>query len=201
MKPLITITGLGKIFDGKYVIKDFDLVLYENEIVVIMGQSGIGKSTLLNIIGQLEPYDAGAIKYDESVFKGIDIPFPFVFQEMDTLLPWKTVRQNITLVNPKASMAKLDELIENVELTEHQEKYPHELSGGMKQRVGIARALICASKILLMDEPFGSLNREMRLKLQDFLLDIQKKYALSIIFVTHDEEEAKRIGNRILTIE
>lgn len=201
MKPLITVTGLGKKFGGKYVIKDFDLVLHENEIVVIMGQSGIGKSTLLNIIGQLEPYDVGEIKYDESVFKGIDIPFPFVFQEMDTLLPWKTVRQNITLVNPKATMAILDELIENIELSEHQDKYPHELSGGMKQRVGIARALICASKVLLMDEPFGSLDKEMRLKLQDFLLNIQKKYALSIIFVTHDEEEAKRIGNRILTIE
>lgn len=201
MKPLITVIGLGKKFGTDYVIKDFNLTLHENEIVVIMGPSGIGKSTLLNIIGQLETYDEGEINYDESVFKGIDIPFPFVFQEMDTLLPWKTVRKNIALVSPKASAESLDNLLESVDLIVHQNKYPHELSGGMKQRVGIARAIICSSKVLLMDEPFGSLDREMRLKLQDFLLDIQKKFALSILFVTHDEEEAKRIGNRILTIE
>jgi ABC-type nitrate/sulfonate/bicarbonate transport system ATPase subunit len=201
MKPLITVTKLGKKFGGDYIIKDFNLVLYENEIVVIMGRSGIGKSTLLNIIGKLEPHDTGEIMYDDSVFDGIGVPFPFVFQEMETLLPWKTVRQNIALVNPKASADSLDDLIESVGLTAHQDKYPHELSGGMKQRVGIARALICASKVLLMDEPFGSLDREMRLRLQELLLSIQKKYALSILFVTHDEEEAKQIGNRILTIE
>ncbi|MCD4714803.1 MAG: ABC transporter ATP-binding protein [Clostridiales bacterium] len=201
MKALITATGLGKKFGDVYVIKDFNLVLHEKEIVVIMGQSGIGKSTLLNILGKLEPYDEGEIDYDESVFEGIGVPFPFVFQEMDTLLPWKTVKQNISLVNPKASDDLLKELIENVGLTDHQNKFPHELSGGMKQRVGIARALICASKVLLMDEPFGSLDKEMRLKLQDFLLKIQDKYELSIIFVTHDEEEAKRIGHRILTIK
>lgn len=201
MKALITATGIGKKFDDMFVIKDFNLVLYENEIVVIMGRSGIGKSTLLNILGNLEPYDEGEITYDKSVFEDIDVPFPFVFQEMDSLLTWKTVRQNISLVNPKASDEFLNELIGTVGLTDHYSKYPHELSGGMKQRVGIARALICASKVLLMDEPFGSLDRDMRLKLQDFLLKIQKKYKLSIIFVTHDEEEAKRIGHRILTIE
>ncbi len=201
MKPLITVTGLGKKFDDLFIIKNFNLVLHENEIVVIMGRSGIGKSTLLNIIGKLETYDEGDITYDERVFKGTGVPLPFVFQEMDTLLPWKTVRQNISLVNPKASDVFIKELIKNVGLTDHQSKYPHELSGGMKQRVGIARALICASKVLLMDEPFGSLDKEMRLKLQDFLLKIQKEYELSIIFVTHDEEEAKRVGNRILTIE
>lgn len=201
MKPLITVTGLGKKYGGVFVIKDFNLVLYENEIVVIMGRSGIGKSTLLNILGKLESYDEGEINYDESVFKGTGVPFPFVFQEMDTLLPWKTVRQNISLVNPKASESFLKELIGNVGLTDHQNKYPHELSGGMKQRVGIARALICASKVLFMDEPFGSLDKEMRAKLQDFLLKIQDEYELSIIFVTHDEDEAKRVGNRILTLE
>ena len=201
MKALISATGLGKKFGDVFVIKDFNLVLHEKEIVVIMGRSGIGKSTLLNILGKLEPYDEGEIEYDKSVFEGTGVPFPFVFQEMDTLLPWKTVRQNISLVNPKASEDFLKELIGNVGLTDHQNKYPHELSGGMKQRVGIARALICASKVLLMDEPFGSLDREMRLKLQDFLLKIQEKYELSIIFVTHDEEEAMRIGHRILTIE
>jgi ABC-type nitrate/sulfonate/bicarbonate transport system ATPase subunit len=201
MKALITATGLGKKFGDVFVIKDFNLVLYEKEIVVIMGQSGIGKSTLLNILGKLEPYDEGEIEYDKSVFEGTGVPFPFVFQEMDTLLPWKTVKQNISLVNPKASDDFLKELIGNVGLTDHQNKYPHELSGGMKQRVGIARALICASKVLLMDEPFGSLDKEMRFKLQDFLLKIQDKYELSIIFVTHDEEEAKRIGHRILTIK
>lgn len=200
MKPLIRLKNVSKAYEDEVVLKEMNLDVYENEIVCIMGPSGIGKSTLLNIVAGITSCDSGHITYDDSIYKGIKVPFPFVFQEMDTLLPWKTVTQNIELVHPGAGKESLDVLLENLGLEHHAGKYPHELSGGMKQRVAIARALICKSKVLLMDEPFGSLDADMREKLQDLLVDIQKKYKLAVLFVTHDVVEANRIGTRIVQL-
>lgn len=198
MKPLIEMEHVCKAYNGEIVLNQFNLQVFENEIVCVMGPSGIGKSTLLNMIAGVTPYDSGKIHYNEAVFKGVRVPFPFVFQEMDTLFPWKTVVDNIALVAPDEDRMTLDTLLESVGLTGHEGKYPHELSGGMKQRVAIARALICKSKVLLMDEPFGSLDAEMREKLQDLLMELQQKYKLGVLFVTHDLVEAKRIGTRIV---
>ena len=197
---LIRITGLKKYFSGEKVFEELSLSVVENEILVVMGESGAGKSTLLSLIAGLEKPDGGTIEYHPSIFEGIKVPLPMVFQETDTLLPWKTVRENIVLVNMQAQDSLVDSLLDSVRMKDHQDKYPYELSGGMKQRTGIARALICKSKLLLMDEPFASLDKEMRSDLQDLLLDIQKKYKLSIIFVTHDENEAEKIGDRIVRI-
>jgi len=199
-KTLIKLERLKKSFGHEVIFEDFSLEVYENEILVIMGPSGAGKSTLLNVIGQLEPYDSGEIHYHPELFEGIKVPLPFVFQEFDTLLPWKTVEGNIRLVAKDLPEGELQTVLDTVALIEHRHKKPGALSGGMKQRVSIARALVCHSKILLMDEPFGSLDRDMRLKMQDFLLDLQGRTGLTIVLVTHDLEEAEKLGTRIVRL-
>lgn len=198
MKPIIQVDKVSKIFSGKTIFHEVSFDVFAGEILVLMGDSGIGKSTMLNLIGQLDRNFEGKIVYDECVFDGNQIPFPFVFQESDSLLPWKTVEDNVRLVQGDILEDALDEILGLVSLDAHRYKKPHELSGGMKQRVGIARALVCHSKVLLMDEPFSSLDSNLRRKLQDLIIDIKNKRGLTIIFVTHDHEEAKRIGDRIV---
>lgn len=200
MKPILKIRGLTKSFEEIPVIHNLSLDVFEDEILCIMGASGVGKSTLLNCIAGITPFESGEIYCDPVLYENVKVPFPFVFQEMDTLLPWKTVRQNVILVTDHMLNDEIDALLDRVDLLKHAHKYPRELSGGMKQRVGIARALACRSKVLLMDEPFGSLDLEMRVKLQDLLMSIQKKFKLSVVFVTHDLNEAERIGNRIIKL-
>ena len=200
MGKLIEIRNLKKTFNKEVLFDNFNMTINEDEILVLMGPSGIGKSTLLNIIGQLDDDYTGTITYDPVLFEGIQVPFPFVFQEFDSILPWKTVEENIRLVRDGITTEELDQLLKMVSLDEHRNKYPAELSGGMKQRVGIGRALICKSRLLLMDEPFGSLDREMRRKLQDFVVELQKKTGITIVMVTHDDDEAERMGTRIVII-
>jgi len=200
LKPIIRVEKVSKKFAGKTIFHEVSFDVYAGEILVLMGASGVGKSTLLNLIGQLDSDFEGSIKYDESVFEGNQIPFPFVFQESESLLPWKTVEDNIRLVKGDFQKDSLDEILHLVSLESHRYKMPHELSGGMKQRVGIARALVCHSKVLLMDEPFSSLDLGLRTKLQDLIIDIKKQRGLTVIFVTHDLEEAKRIGDRVISL-
>jgi len=200
MGQLIEIRNLKKMFNKEVLFDNFNLTIYEDEILVLMGPSGIGKSTLLNIIGQLDDDFTGTITYAPVLFEGIQVPFPFVFQDFDSILPWKTVEQNICLVKDGITVEELDHVLRMVSLEDHRNKYPAELSGGMKQRVGIGRALICKSRLLLMDEPFGSLDREMRRKLQDFVVELQKETGITIIMVTHDHDEAQRMGSRIVII-
>ena len=200
MGQLIEIRNLKKTFNKEVLFDNFNMTINEDEILVLMGPSGIGKSTLLNIIGQLDNNYTGTVTYDPVLFEGIQVPFPFVFQEFDSILPWKTVEENICLVRDGITAEELDHVLKMVSLDEHRNKYPAELSGGMKQRVGIGRALICKSRLLLMDEPFGSLDWEMRRKLQDFVVELQKETGITIIMVTHDHDEAQRMATRIIKI-
>lgn len=200
MKPLIEVVDLGKKYGNIDVFKALTFNIYENELLVIMGASGAGKSTLLNILGGLDTDYEGEIIYSEDVFSEIEVPMPFVFQEFESLLPWKTVEENIRLVKKHVSEVEIENVLREVELLEHRDKYPEALSGGMKQRVGIARALICHSKVLYMDEPFGSLDSELRRKLQDLILRLKAERDMTILFVTHDVDEGKRLGDRIITI-
>ncbi len=200
MKPIIQVEKVSKIFGGKRIFSNVSFDVYSDEILVLMGESGVGKSTMLNLIGQLDSDFDGRIAYDARIFEGNRIPFPFVFQESESLLPWKNVEDNIRLVQSNLSNEALDEILTLVSLEVHRYKKPHELSGGMKQRVGIARALVCHSKVMLMDEPFSSLDANLRRKLQDLIIEIKNKRSLTVIFVTHDLEEAKRIGDRIINL-
>jgi len=199
-KPLIELKNIGKKYGEEVLFEKFNLTIYENEFLVIMGPSGRGKSTLLNMIGQLDDDFTGEIIYNPILFKNNAVPFPFVFQTFDTLLPWKTVEENIRLVNRKLSKSECDFILSSVSLKEDRFKYPPMLSGGMKQRVGIARALACHSKMMLMDEPFGSLDQKMREKLQNLIVTLQKQTGLTLVFVTHDVDEAEKIGTRRIVL-
>ncbi len=179
----------------------------QSDRFVILGPSGCGKSTLLKAIGgYVKPVEGSILLNDARVVK----PGPdrvFVFQEFDQLLPWKTVKQNIAFaLTASGKMPRREaedramHFIGKVNLTGFADSYPHTLSGGMKQRVAIARGMAMEPEILLMDEPFAALDALTRAKMQDELLQLHEGTKSTILFVTHSIPEALRIGNRILLL-
>lgn len=200
MKPIIKAKNIIKLYNGNRILNGVNLEIYPQEILVIMGESGAGKTTLLNILGQLDGNYEGEVEFSDEIFESCHIPFPFVFQDSGSLLPWKTVSGNVKMANQKITHDDLRDILESLSLTEHKDKFPYQLSGGMKQRVGIARALVCNSKVVFMDEPFSNLDSSLRKKLQELVLLIRKQRGVSVIFVTHDENEALFIGDRIIRI-
>ncbi|ESZ26530.1 ABC transporter ATP-binding protein [Mesorhizobium sp. L2C067A000] len=182
-----------------------NLEIEQGEFVCLLGPSGCGKSTLLNVVGGLVEASTGSIKVDG---RPVAQPGPdrgMVFQNY-SLYPWLTVRQNIEFgpkLNrwPKAKVFQIaNELIEIVGLKEYAEQFPKVLSGGMKQRVAIARALAMEPSVLLMDEPFGALDAQTRSRMQELLLDIWSRKRTTVIFVTHDIEEAVYLADRVLVM-
>ena len=174
---------------------------------VILGPSGCGKSTILKAVGgYIQPVE-GRILLKE---RPVAAPGPdrvFVFQEFDQLLPWKTVEENITFALTAAgklargaARERALHFIEKVKLTEFRHSYPHTLSGGMKQRAAIARALAMEPEILLMDEPFAALDALTRGQMQDELLQLWEEAKFTVLFVTHSIPEALRVGSRILLL-
>jgi nitrate/nitrite transport system ATP-binding protein len=188
------------------VLRDVNLKIEKGEYVSIIGHSGCGKSTLLNIVAGLLKASEGGILLEG---KEVNAPGPeraVVFQN-HSLLPWLTVRENVALaVNKvfrgvKGRAERRDWILENLELVHMAhaaDKRPHEISGGMKQRVGIARALAMEPKILLLDEPFGALDALTRAHLQDQVMEIHARLANTIIMITHDVDEAVLLSDRIV---
>lgn len=197
---LIEVKNLTKSYGSETLLKDFSMEIKEGEIVAVMGPSGIGKSTLLNIIGGLDQDFEGSITYAPQVFEGIDVPFPFVFQESHSLLPWKTVEDNVKIAGRRLAQEEIDEALQAVGLYEHRKKKPRELSGGMKQRVSLARALVCKSRVMLLDEPFASLDSEMRSKLQELVKNLSRTKGIALLLVTHERSEAEAMADRIIII-
>ncbi len=180
---------------------------HRREFLCVIGPSGCGKSTLARMIAGLDAPSDGQMLLDG---KAIDGPGPdrgMVFQGY-TLFPWLTVKENI-MFGPKVSRGVTDstaeseagEWIELVGLSRFAESYPHQLSGGMKQRVAIARALANRPRILLMDEPFGALDAQTRAQMQSYLLQIWKKVDITIVFITHDLDEAVYLADRVLVLD
>ncbi|MCE0492783.1 ABC transporter ATP-binding protein [Vibrio salinus] len=207
----LTINHLIKSYPAKkrernVVLDNINLTLANNEFVSIVGASGCGKSTLLSIAAGLEDFDSGDVLVDGSSIKGPGIDRGVVFQSY-TLLPWLTARQNIEFAlkaagyNHSESIELAQQHLELVKLGNAADKWPAELSGGMKQRVAIARALSYRPKILLMDEPFGALDAMTRQQMQQLLLEIWEKHRLTVMFVTHDIEEAVYLSDRIVIMK
>ena len=210
MEKFVQIENVGQTFDtkkGKFVaLRDIHLTLKQGEFVALIGHSGCGKSTLLNLIAGLTKPTTGVLLCDGREIAGPGPERAVVFQN-HSLLPWLTCFENIYLAvervfSQKEGKAKLkartQAAIELVGLAHAAHKYPHEISGGMKQRVGIARALSMEPKVLLMDEPFGALDALTRAKLQDELTKICEKTQATVVMVTHDVDEAVLLSDRIV---
>ena len=196
MTPALTLTGLGYRYpeDPAPTLQDLSLTLYEGELVSLLGPSGCGKSTVLRLVnGALTP-DAGTIERAEPVG---------YMPQRDLLLPWRTALDNAALpleikkVPRRERRERAMALLETVGLAGAANKYPRELSGGMRQRVAFARTLAAGARLLLLDEPFSALDAITRMGLQEWLLAQQKALGLSILFVTHDVEEALFLSHRI----
>lgn len=201
----ILFNNVSKVYSGPkdvHALTDVSLTVGEGEFVALLGPSGCGKSTLLNVLAGFEKISSGTMTFDgEPILR----PGPdrgVVFQEA-ALFPWLNVWQNVIFSPQVRGLARADyeprarELIELVGLTGFSESLPVQLSGGMRQRVGIARVLAMDPRALLMDEPFGALDAQTRLQMQQLLLDVWQKLGTTVLFVTHDIDEAILLSDRI----
>jgi ABC-type nitrate/sulfonate/bicarbonate transport system ATPase subunit len=207
----IRLSGIGKSFvtagASLAVLDQIDLAIAEHAIVALLGVSGSGKSTLLNII-------AGIVKPDRGAVCLFDTPsgefnhwqqVSYMFQE-DRLLPWRTAARNVEFALEAGSMAKSErarrarEVLELVELGGFAEAFPYQLSGGMRSRVALARSLVTEPRVLLMDEPFSRLDAQTRAQMHGELLRIHKAKAMTVVFVTHDVEEAVVLADQVTVV-
>jgi NitT/TauT family transport system ATP-binding protein len=184
-------------------IRDVSLEVSSGEFVAILGPSGCGKSTLLELCAGLEPVSGGEIRIDGEPVTGPNPKAVMVFQE-HSLFPWLNVEQNVSF-SLKARGVSLDErwrkgreVLERVKLHKFAKHYPHQLSGGMKQRVAIARALVGNPEFILMDEPFAALDFQTRVLMQQFLLEVWSGFKSTILFVTHQIDEAILLADRVV---
>ena len=203
------INGISKTFfsDKGYftAIKDVSFDVNDGEFLVILGPGRCGKTVLLNIIAGLEQQTGGTVVYNGREWKGVNPEISMVFQKL-ALMPFKTVMENVELGLKFRGMSKVQRrelaqhYIELVGLKGFEKSYPTQLSGGMKQRVGIARAYAADPKLLIMDEPFGQLDAQTRYQMQEEILRIWEKEKRTVIFVTNNIEEACYLGDRIILL-
>ncbi len=203
----VVVRGLGVRFETAdkrtEVLENIDLEVREGEFVCILGPSGCGKSTLLNVIGGFLTASEGSVEIDGETVRGPDRRRIFVFQERG-VFPWLTVAENIGFglgaLPAAARAARVEHYVRLVGLEGFSEAYPHELSGGMKQRVEVARALAVDPDVLYLDEPFGALDSITRLQLRAELLRIWEAEKKTILFVTHDIEESVQLADRVVVM-
>lgn len=207
--PKVEVRSLSKVFEGGdhdvTALSDVDLTLGDNEFVSLIGTSGCGKSTLLSIVAGLQEPSEGEVVLDGEEVVGPGRDRGLVFQSY-TLFPWQTARANVefALRGEKLSKAERTKLAREhlalVGLEQFEESYPHQLSGGMKQRVAIARALSYRPQVLLMDEPFGALDALTRGMMQELLTRVWEEHKITVLFVTHDVEEAVFVSDRVVVM-
>jgi NitT/TauT family transport system ATP-binding protein len=206
---VLNVRGLGKTFETNNgaveVLRNINFEVHRREFVCVLGQSGCGKSTLIRILAGLEVLTSGAVEVDGKNVEGPGPDRGMVFQSY-TLFPWLTVKRNVMfgLLEkgtpwPEAE-AEARKWVEVVKLTKFLDAYPHQLSGGMKQRVAIARALANKPQVLLMDEPFGALDAQTRAEMQLYLKEIWASQVVTIVFITHDLDEAVYLADRIIVL-
>jgi NitT/TauT family transport system ATP-binding protein len=206
----IEIKNINKSFDGRgknlSVLEDINLTIDDGEFVCLLGPSGCGKTTLLRLIAGLDNPTSGEIVANGEVVENPSGDRAVIFQQY-SLFPWLTVLQNVTFGlemsggSKEENVKAAERYLKSVGLLEFKDSYPHELSGGMKQRVAIIRSLLNHSPILLMDEPFSALDMQNRHKLQEQLIGVWKRFENTIVFVTHDVDEAVYLADKIVLLD
>ncbi|RJF94987.1 ABC transporter ATP-binding protein [Noviherbaspirillum saxi] len=199
----LTFNQIGKDFSGLKVIENFSREFEEGQLVALVGPSGCGKSTLLHIAAGLESPTSGTVLANDRIIEGPHPERTLMFQE-NALYPWLTLAQNVGLalefqkVNKKQARVQAFEWLEKVNLKGFEDYYPHQVSGGMRQRAALARAFVSNPKVLLLDEPFGALDALTRMTLQDALRELIREVHPTVLLVTHDVDEALFLADRIL---
>lgn len=205
-RPIVEVRHVSKIYDGGVeALNDVSINFAEGQLTSLLGPSGCGKTTLLKIIAGLIPATAGEVNVDGRKVTGPGPERAFVFQDF-ALMPWASVMRNVAFglelkgVARSEREAVAEKYIASVGLKGFEHAYPHELSGGMRQRVGLARALAVNAKVLLMDEPFSAVDEQTRRKFQEDLLELVAKERRTFLFVTHSIEEAVYVSDRIVIL-
>ena len=204
-KCVLKVVGVTREYNHKNIIEDIHIHLHQGEFVSILGPSGCGKSTLFNVIAGLLTPEAGQVFVNDLDVTGKTGVVSYMYQR-DLLLPWRNVIDNGILpleirgISKKEAREKVKAMLPVFQLQDDGEKYPVQLSGGMKQRVSLLRTTMFSKEIMLLDEPFGGLDAITRLKMQEYLLEILKKIKGSVLFITHDIDEAIFLSDRIYII-
>ncbi|MEO3829328.1 ABC transporter ATP-binding protein [Actinomadura sp. B10D3] len=205
---MLEISGLTHSYaDGHLALDGLDLTVPDGQLVSIVGPSGCGKSTLLRCIAGLITPTGGKLTLDGAAINGVPDDLAVVFQDYSrSLFPWLTVRDNVALPlrrrgkSRKERRALAQEALKSVGLPDAGRKYPWQLSGGMQQRVSIARALAYRPSLMLMDEPFGSVDAQTREDLEDLVLQVHRTQKMTILLVTHDIDESVYVGDRVVVL-
>jgi NitT/TauT family transport system ATP-binding protein len=209
LAPKIGLAGVGKTFVTRdrevEALQPIDLAVLDHEFVALVGPSGCGKSTILNLIAGLLQPSGGVVSYDGMAVSELNRQVGYMTQK-DTLLPWRTAADNIRIALelkcravPRAeAAARVAQMIDLVGLTGFERHYPAELSGGMRKRVALARTLIYEPETLLMDEPFGALDAQLKLLMLDQLQELTRQRRMTVVFVTHDLGEAITLADRVV---
>jgi NitT/TauT family transport system ATP-binding protein len=199
------VRGLTRRFRDTVALDDVSLDVHDGEFLVILGPSGSGKSTLLEILAGLQRPDAGEVRYRDRSVSGPDTEIGVVFQDA-ALYPWRTVGRNVGIgleldgVPRAERRRRVAAQLALVGLEGQEDRYPHQLSGGMRQRAGLARALVRDPRVLLMDEPYGAVDHITRVQLQRDLLHLWSRRRKTVVFVTHDVGEAVFLADRIILL-
>jgi NitT/TauT family transport system ATP-binding protein len=204
---MLEVAGLGHTYGSVDAVSDVSFAIEPGELVCIVGPSGCGKSTLLRCIAGLLPASRGDVFLHGDRVSGVPSDLAVVFQDYSrSLLPWKTVSANVEFplrdrgLSTVERRSRVEEALEWVGLSAAAGKHPHELSGGMQQRVSIARALAYRPALMLMDEPFASVDAQTRADLEDLVLKVRREAGMTVLVVTHDIDESVYLADRVLVL-